>query len=302
MEPSSPREPASPRGAPTTARCSDRGGGGGYVWWLAGLRVTLQTRYFLFICPQCVISTFRPGDTGQCAPASSPPGLGPEPASRPSPRPERQGGVLEQQGGGDTRAGPTSPAGTRGHSQDTVLKERTARAQPGGRWLPPRLSVPPAGLFLAGALPMAFKTPSGRDRCRGPERPAGERWVPASSPPTGTRPRPGQFAGVAVRRGGCDRVTGPGRARGGGTPHPPVYEVETPTPALLPPSDPSLDGGTPGSPPTPRPTREAARLGRSDRGRPTSEPTRLTGTLPPPKAREARPGAGPQKPRAVTDL
>lgn len=40
-------------------------GGGGYVWWLAGLRVTLQTRYFLFICPQCVISTFRPGDTGQ---------------------------------------------------------------------------------------------------------------------------------------------------------------------------------------------------------------------------------------------
>lgn len=34
-----------------------------YVWWLAGRRVTLQTRYFLFICPQCVISTFRPGDT-----------------------------------------------------------------------------------------------------------------------------------------------------------------------------------------------------------------------------------------------
>lgn len=206
MESSSPREPASPRGAPTTARCSDRGGGGGYVWWLAGLRVTLQTRYFLFICPQCVISTFRPGDTGQCTSPSSPPGLGPEPASRPSPRPERRGGVLEQQGGGDTRAGPTSPAGTRGHSRDTVLKERTARAQPGGRWLPPRLSVPPAGLFLAGALPMAFRTPSGRDRCRGPERPAGERWVPASSPPTGTRPRPGQFAGVAVRRGGCDRA------------------------------------------------------------------------------------------------
>lgn len=206
MESSSPREPASPRGAPTTARCSDRGGGGGYVWWLAGLRVTLQTRYFLFICPQCVISTFRPGDRGQCAPASSPPGLGPKPASRPSPRPERQGGVLEQQGGGDTRAGPTSPAGTRGHSRDTVLKERTARAQPGGRWLPPRLSVPPAGLFLAGALPMAFRTPSGRDRCRGPERPAGERWVPASSPPTGRRPRAGQFAGVAVRRGGCDRA------------------------------------------------------------------------------------------------
>lgn len=35
-------------------------GGGDYVWWLAGRRVTLQTRYFLFICPQCVISTFRP--------------------------------------------------------------------------------------------------------------------------------------------------------------------------------------------------------------------------------------------------
>lgn len=31
-----------------------------YVWWLAGLLVTLQTLYFLFICPQCVISTFRP--------------------------------------------------------------------------------------------------------------------------------------------------------------------------------------------------------------------------------------------------
>lgn len=36
-----------------------------YVWWLAGRRVTLQTRYFLFICPQCVISTFRPGGTEQ---------------------------------------------------------------------------------------------------------------------------------------------------------------------------------------------------------------------------------------------
>lgn len=31
-----------------------------YVWWLAGRRVTLQTRYFLFIWPQCVTSTFRP--------------------------------------------------------------------------------------------------------------------------------------------------------------------------------------------------------------------------------------------------
>ena len=36
---------------------------GTYVWWLAGRRVTLHTRYFLFICPQCVISTFRPEDT-----------------------------------------------------------------------------------------------------------------------------------------------------------------------------------------------------------------------------------------------
>lgn len=32
-----------------------------HVWWLAGLLVTLHTRYFLFICPQWVISTFRPG-------------------------------------------------------------------------------------------------------------------------------------------------------------------------------------------------------------------------------------------------
>lgn len=31
-----------------------------YVWWLAGRLVTLHTLYFLFICPQCVISTFRP--------------------------------------------------------------------------------------------------------------------------------------------------------------------------------------------------------------------------------------------------
>lgn len=31
-----------------------------YVWWLAGRRVTLHTRYFLFICPQWVTSTFKP--------------------------------------------------------------------------------------------------------------------------------------------------------------------------------------------------------------------------------------------------
>lgn len=31
-----------------------------YVWWLAGRLVTLHTRYFRFICPQCVISTFKP--------------------------------------------------------------------------------------------------------------------------------------------------------------------------------------------------------------------------------------------------
>lgn len=33
---------------------------GAYVWWLAGRRVTLHTRYFLFIWPQCVTSTFKP--------------------------------------------------------------------------------------------------------------------------------------------------------------------------------------------------------------------------------------------------
>lgn len=32
-----------------------------YVWRLAGRRVTLQTRYFLRMVPQCVTSTFRPG-------------------------------------------------------------------------------------------------------------------------------------------------------------------------------------------------------------------------------------------------
>lgn len=31
-----------------------------YVWWLAGRRVTLHTRYFLFIWPQWVTSTFKP--------------------------------------------------------------------------------------------------------------------------------------------------------------------------------------------------------------------------------------------------
>lgn len=31
-----------------------------YVWWLAGLLVTLQTRYFRLIVPQWVTSTFRP--------------------------------------------------------------------------------------------------------------------------------------------------------------------------------------------------------------------------------------------------
>lgn len=33
---------------------------GTYVWWLAGRRVTLHTRYFRFIWPQCVTSTFNP--------------------------------------------------------------------------------------------------------------------------------------------------------------------------------------------------------------------------------------------------
>lgn len=32
-----------------------------HVWWLAGRRVTLQTRYFLRMVPQCVTSTFKPG-------------------------------------------------------------------------------------------------------------------------------------------------------------------------------------------------------------------------------------------------
>lgn len=31
-----------------------------HVWWLAGRRVTLQTRYFLRMVPQCVTSTFSP--------------------------------------------------------------------------------------------------------------------------------------------------------------------------------------------------------------------------------------------------
>ena len=33
-----------------------------HVWWLAGRRVTLHTRYFLLIVPQWVTSTFRPAD------------------------------------------------------------------------------------------------------------------------------------------------------------------------------------------------------------------------------------------------
>ncbi len=33
-----------------------------HVWWLAGRRVTLQTRYFLRMVPQCVTSTFKPGE------------------------------------------------------------------------------------------------------------------------------------------------------------------------------------------------------------------------------------------------
>lgn len=103
---------------------------------------------------------------------------------------------------------------------------------------------------------MAFKTPregtgaGGRSGLRGGD----------GCPPALRRRAegPGQGSLLGWQSGGVG-VTGPGRARGGGTP-PPVYEVETPTPALLPPSDPSLDGGIPGSPPTPRPTREAARL------------------------------------------
>lgn len=33
-----------------------------YVWWLAGLRVTLHTLYFLRMVPQWVTSTFRPDE------------------------------------------------------------------------------------------------------------------------------------------------------------------------------------------------------------------------------------------------
>lgn len=36
-----------------------------HVWWLAGRRVTLQTRYFLRMVPQCVTSTFKPGESNR---------------------------------------------------------------------------------------------------------------------------------------------------------------------------------------------------------------------------------------------
>lgn len=61
-----------------------------YVWWLAGRLVTLHTRYFLFICPQWVTSTFRPdarqGDTAVTgkgrsdSPSPNFPGTPPTPA------------------------------------------------------------------------------------------------------------------------------------------------------------------------------------------------------------------------------
>lgn len=218
-------------------------GGGGYVWWLAGLRVTLQTRYFLFICPQCVISTFRPGDTGQQDSALQRPtrlAWGPCHLLTVPTSMSRTSGRSGAAAGGTLGLAPCHPQGCKATVGTLFLKRRGRRglSLEAGGCHHVGLSVPPSGLFLAGALPMAFTTPSGRDRCRGPWQPAGERWVPASSPLWAEGPGQGSLLRWQL---GALGVTGPAVSAGRGRPA--VYEVKTLTPALLLPSDPNVDGG-----------------------------------------------------------
>lgn len=118
-----------------------------------------------------------------------------------------------------------------------------------------------------------------------------ERWAPASSLPTGRRPRPGHFARVAVRRGGCDGA----RGERGEEAHRHLRGRETPPPCRCP-RVPTDGGDVTWPPPAPHPTQKAARLGRSDRGRPASELTRLTVTLPHPKTQEVRQEQDPRNP------
>ena len=173
------------------------GGVDGYVWWLAGRRVTLQTRYFLFICPQCVITTFRPGDTGWPASGSGPTRLG-VPAPRPAPLfawepPPGPHWALWSTGKGDTGLEQAHPRGCplpqkcQGHSRDTALGEKGTMSGPVWRlrW-PPGLSVPPSELFLATrAAPGLRKGQVQRARARPlrlPEWPPGRPGVAAPGP------------------------------------------------------------------------------------------------------------------------
>lgn len=112
-----------------------------YVWWLAGRRVTLQTRYFLFICPQCVISTFRPGDTekpslrvqvhlgrGEAPPPERQ--LSREPPSDPGAGRSGAAAGLPKPWGGNSARGPPHPhrrllpQKCHGQRLETVLKDK----------------------------------------------------------------------------------------------------------------------------------------------------------------------------------
>lgn len=137
------------------------GAGGTHVWWLAGLRVTLHTRYFLFICPQCVISTFRPEGTERLGLSiKTRPGLSPHPTDRPLdfrvPSPaDPQGLGL----GCLTRRGAPGPGVAK--PEDCAQRQWTTWALLRA-WRPrPWPSVLPEGLFLAESPAAGLCTPPG---------------------------------------------------------------------------------------------------------------------------------------------
>lgn len=119
--------------------------------------------------------------------------------------------------GGTLGLAPCHPQGCKATVGTLFLKRRGRRglSLEAGGCHHVGLSVPPSGLFLAGALPMAFTTPSGRDRCRGPWQPAGERWVPASSPLWAEGPGQGS---LLRWQSGTLGVTGPAVSAGRGRP------------------------------------------------------------------------------------
>lgn len=176
------------------------------------------------------LQTWRHRTAGQRASASHPPGLGPRP---PPDRPHvhvQNVRAFWSSGGGDTRAGPVSPTGMQGHSRDTVLKEEgTTWAQPGGRRLPPRGAFCASfGIIFSRSTADGLYNALGKGQVQGAVAARGGAMGARQFPSMGRRPRPGQFAQVAVGRAGDDRASG---------------KCGEGAPRRLLSSDPNVDGG-----------------------------------------------------------